>query len=88
MELAMVFYLTNVTNAVNLSQTGVCIGGGLHAPIHISQHSVGLDRSIFQRLNNGIPRPVVKCAPESAKQRAGHKASYRIAKKENAKRSQ
>ena len=35
----MVFYLTNVTNAVNLSQPNVCIGGGLHAPIHISQPS-------------------------------------------------
>ena len=35
MELKKVFYLTNVTNAVNLSQPGVCIGGGLHAPIHI-----------------------------------------------------
>ena len=31
----MVFYLTNVTNAVNLSQPSVFIGGGLHAPIHI-----------------------------------------------------
>jgi hypothetical protein len=25
-------YLANVTNAVNLSQPSVCIGGGLHAP--------------------------------------------------------
>ena len=44
MELMMVSYLTNVTNAVNLSQPGVSIGGGLHAPTHISQPSVwGLD---------------------------------------------
>ena len=28
----MIFYLTNVTIAVNLSQPSVCIGGGLHAP--------------------------------------------------------
>ena len=28
-------YLTNMTNAVILSQPSVCIGGGLHAPIHI-----------------------------------------------------
>ena len=35
MGLKMIFYLTNVTNAVNLSQPSVCIGGGLHAPIHI-----------------------------------------------------
>ena len=32
MGLKMIFYLTNVTNAVNLSQPSVCIGGGLHAP--------------------------------------------------------
>ena len=31
----MVFYLTNVTNAVNLSQPSVFIGGGLHALIRI-----------------------------------------------------
>ena len=31
--------------------------------------------------------PVVKCAPESAEQHAGHKASYRIAKKEDFRRS-
>ena len=36
----MVFYLTNVTNAVISSQPSVCIGGGLHAPIHIFQQSV------------------------------------------------
>ena len=32
MGLRMIFYLTNVTNAVNLSQPSVCIGGGLYAP--------------------------------------------------------
>ena len=32
MGLKMVFYLTNVTNAVNLSQPSVFIGCGLHAP--------------------------------------------------------
>ena len=32
MGLKMIFYLTNVANAVNLSQRSVCIGGGLHAP--------------------------------------------------------
>ena len=32
MGLKMIFYLTNVTNAVNLPQPSVCIGGGLHAP--------------------------------------------------------
>ena len=32
MGLKMIFYLTNVTNAVNLSQPGACIGGGLLAP--------------------------------------------------------
>ena len=32
MGLKMIFYLTNVTNAVILSQPCVCIGGGLHAP--------------------------------------------------------
>ena len=32
MGLKMIFHLTNVTNAVNLSQPSVCIGGGLHAP--------------------------------------------------------
>ena len=31
----MILYLTNVTNAVNLSHPSACIGGGLHAPIHI-----------------------------------------------------
>ena len=35
MGLKTIFYLTNMTNAVNLSQPGVCIGGGLYAPIHI-----------------------------------------------------
>ena len=35
MGLKMIFYLTNMTNAVNLFQPGACIGGGLHAPIHI-----------------------------------------------------
>ena len=35
MGLKMIFYLTNATNAVNLSQPSVCIGGGLHAQIHI-----------------------------------------------------
>ena len=32
----MVFYLINVANVVNMSQPSVRIGGGLHAPIHIS----------------------------------------------------
>ena len=32
MGLKMIFYLTNVNNAVSLSQPSVCIGGGLHAP--------------------------------------------------------
>ena len=31
----MVFYLANMANAVNLSQPSACIGGGLHAPIHV-----------------------------------------------------
>ena len=35
MGLKMIFYLTNVTNAVNLSQPSVFIGGGLHALIRI-----------------------------------------------------
>ena len=35
MRLKMMFNLTNVTNAVNLSQPSVCIGDGLHAPVHI-----------------------------------------------------
>ena len=34
-----------------------------------------------------VARPVVKCAPESAEQPAVHKASYRIAKSEDVKRS-
>ena len=32
MGIKMIFYLTNVTNTVNLSQPSVRIGGGLHAP--------------------------------------------------------
>ena len=35
MELKMMFYLTNVAIAVNISQPSVRIGGGLHALIHI-----------------------------------------------------
>ena len=35
MGLKMIFYLTNMTNAVNLSQPSACIGGGLHAPVHV-----------------------------------------------------
>ena len=61
MGLKMVFYLTNVTNAVISSQPSVRIGGGLHAPIHISQQSAGLDRSIFQRLDNGSPWGTLPC---------------------------
>ena len=41
MGLIKVFYLTNVTYAVNLSQPSVCIGGGLHAPIRIFEGSTG-----------------------------------------------
>ena len=75
MELKMVFYLTNVTNAVNLSQPSVCIRGGLHAPIHISQQSVGLDRSIFQRLDNGIP---TRCKVRSRVRRAARSAQSKL----------
>ena len=35
MELKMMFYLSNVAIAVNISQPSVRIGGGLHALIHI-----------------------------------------------------
>ena len=35
MELKKVFYLINVANVVNMSQPGVCIGGGLRALIRI-----------------------------------------------------
>ena len=75
MGLKMIFYLTNVTNAVNLSQPSVCIGGGLHAPIHISQQSVGLDRSIFQRLDNGIP---TRCKVRSRVRRAARSAQSKL----------
>ena len=71
----MVFYLTNVTNAVNLSQPSARIGGGLHAPIHISQQSVGLDRSIFQRLDNGIP---TRCKVRSRVRRAARSAQSKL----------
>ena len=34
MGLKIIFYLTYVANAVNISQPSVCIGGSLHALIH------------------------------------------------------
>ena len=45
------------------------------------------NRSTFQQGSVMVARPVVKCAPESAEQRAVLKASYRVAKKEDFKRS-
>ena len=35
MKLKMIFYLSNVAIAVNMSQPGACIGGDLHTVIHI-----------------------------------------------------
>ena len=35
MELEVIFYPVYVTNVANKSQPCVCMGGGLHAPIHI-----------------------------------------------------
>ena len=42
MELKMMFYLSNVAIAVNISQPSVRIGGGLHALIHIFIYTGGL----------------------------------------------
>ena len=59
MELKMVFYLINVANVVNMSQPGACIGGGLHALIHILGvvHMPGLAYetgvSMFNSLGSG-----------------------------------
>jgi hypothetical protein len=87
MEIKMVFYQIIVTNAVNLSQPSVFASEAvfMHQFIYLSQ-TFGLDRSIFQRLDNGIP---TCCKVRSRVRRAGavHKASYRIAKNEDAKRS-
>ena len=66
MYLKMVFYLVNVANVVNMSQPSVRIGGGLHAPIHISGvvHIPGLayeiGASMYSRLGSGkmSPAPV------------------------------
>jgi len=76
MELKMVFYLSNVANAVNLSQPSVCIGGGLHVHqfIHLSQ-ALGLGRSIFQRLDNGSP---TCCKVRSRVRRAARRAQDKL----------
>ena len=76
MELKMVFYLSNVANAVNLSQPSVCIGGGLHVHqfIHLSQ-AFGLGRSIFQRLDNGSP---TCCKVRSRVRRAARSARSKL----------
>ena len=55
MGLKMIFYLTNVTDAVNLSQPRVCIGGGLHAPIHIFLGKIDLRLPSHEGLIS--PRP-------------------------------
>ena len=38
----MMFYLSNVAIAINISQSSVRIGGGLHALIHIFFYKGGL----------------------------------------------
>ena len=46
-----------------------------HGPIYISQQSVGLDRSICQRLDNGIP---TRCKVLSRVRRAARSAQSKL----------
>ena len=59
MELKMMFYLSNVAIAANISQPSVRIGGGLHALIHIYFYTPGSGEHgnpVFNRGSGGGAR--------------------------------